>query len=188
MRDRVDQQRLEELLKLLNIERKRDAEKYCRTLTIRSDEFADIILAARLTGMRPYIYDCRFTEYTPKHLNPSGKELEALAKNGVGKMGRGAQKAANKIFQIFEDRRMFSAHLFYTPSHNYWHLFYFDQRDVTDHRNHWRHGPHIHYSRESFTNKPLKDVWAGVCSDPPELPKAIHIRYDYHHNRRKNEK
>ena len=29
-----------------------------------------------------------------------------------------------------EDRRIFAAHLFYTPDYDFWHIFSFDQRDL----------------------------------------------------------
>ena len=99
---------------------------------------------------------------------------------------REARKTVTKVFQIFQDRRMFSAHLFYTPSNKFWHLFYFDQLDVTDINNHWKAGgPHIHYSRESFTSAPLADVWRRVRARPPNPPPSVHVRYDYHHNRKR---
>ena len=76
-------------------------------------------------------------------------------------------------------------HLFYSRSQKYWHMFYFDQRDYQATENHWKHGPHIHYSQDRFTIEPLQDVWRKATSQAPELPPAIYIRYDYHHNRRR---
>lgn len=58
-------------------------------------------------------------------------------------------------------------------------------RDYSADENHWKHGPHIHYSRDSFTSEPLEEVWRKICQAAPEFPKSIHVRYDYHHNRRR---
>lgn len=178
---------LETLLRLLNIESKNEAKKYCRDLVIRSEDLSHIILTGRVSGLHPYEYACHFDQIAPPHLTPTDQDFAALSANGVGPMSRAARKTATKIAQIFEDRRVFSAHLFYTPSGKYWHLFYFDQRDITIRGNHWKvGGPHIHYSRESFCREPLKDVWRNVCASPPQPPSSIHIKYDYHHNRRKH--
>ena len=81
-------------------------------------------------------------------------------------------------------RRLLSVHLFYSPSYEFWHLFYFDQRDHDPRDNHWKHGPHLHYSQNSFTRESLASVWDKVRQPKPEFPRALHIRYDYHHNRR----
>jgi hypothetical protein len=175
---------IEKLVKLFNLEDKKSVERYCRDLLISSDDRFHIILAGRAPGIRPYLYACHFDQRTPEHLNPTDRDLAALASNGVGTLSRSARKTVTKISQIFQDRRLFSAHLFYTPSHKYWHLFYFDQRDVTAERNHWKiGGPHIHYSRESFCREPLREVWQAIRGSPPRPPRSFHIRYDYHHNR-----
>jgi len=181
-----DREGLERLLQLFNIEAKKDVQKYCRDLVIRSEDLTNIVLAGRVEGLQPYKYACHFAQISPEHLNPTERDLAALAANGVGQMSRAARKTATKMFQIFQDRRLFSAHLFYAPSMKYWHLFYFDQRDVTDRNNHWGlGGPHIHYSRESFCREPLSDMWRNVCASSPVTPASIHIRYDYHHNRKR---
>jgi len=86
---------------------------------------------------------------------------------------------------MFKDRRLLAVHLFYARSQKHWHMFYFDQRDYSADNNHWLHGPHIHYSQSSFTRETLATVWRGVCQAKPEFPKSVHIRYDYHYNRRR---
>jgi hypothetical protein len=130
-----------------------------------------------------YKYACHFSEYCPEHLIPTEQDRQALHNNGVGVMNRRARKVSRKIFQVFKDRRNFAAHLFFTSSKSYWHLFYFDQRDADGGNNHWKHGPHIHYSRESFINRPLETVWNNVKKKPQTLLKTIHIKYSYHHNK-----
>jgi len=175
---------LERVLQLFNVAAKNDVKKYCRDLVIHSDDLTNMILAGRVSALRPYEYACHFSQIEPEHLNPTERNFAALAVNGVGPLSREARKTVTKVFQIFQDRRIFSAHLFYTPSNKFWHLFYFDQRDVTDINNHWKAGgPHIHYSRESFTSAPLAEVWRRICARPPNPPPSVHVRYDYHHNR-----
>lgn len=185
MLSQSDKDGLEKIIRLFNLPNKKSVEKYCRDLVIRSEDLANLLLAGRVAGIHPYRYANHFSEFMPKNLHLTRGDLAEFATNGVGPMSKAAQKASTKMSQAFVDRRLFAAHLFFTPSHNHWHLFYFDQRDTTARRNHWKiGGPHIHYSREAFSNKPLSEVWKGVCETPPELPSSIHVRYDYHHNRR----
>lgn len=175
---------LEKLLGLFNLSKKREVERYCQELVISSSDFASVLYAGRVADLGPYKYACHFHESTPDHLHPNKDELAALAANGVGELRGSALKAMQKVTQVFRDRRMLAMHLFYTPSQKYWHLFYFDQRDHEDRNNHWKHGPHIHYSQDIFTREPLPQVWANATAEKPIFPPSIHVRYDYHHNRR----
>lgn len=177
-------QSFEDLVTLFNLNKKRDVEAHCRRLIIRSEEFADVLLAARVAGLGPYSYANHFIELAPASLEPSKEELQALGTNGLGKLNGKALKAIRKVDQMFRDRRLLAVHLFYARSQKYWHMFYFDQRDYSANNNHWIHGPHLHYSHDSFTREPLHEVWKKVCQPEPKFPKSVHVRYDYHHNRR----
>jgi len=175
---------LEKLLGLFNLAKKKDIERYCRDLIVSSEDLTKILLVGRVTGLGQYNYACHFDDIIPHHLHPKDAEHDALANNGVGPLTGDARKAMRKIGQIFKDRSLMAVHLFYTPSKKYWHMFYFDQRDYNARNNHWKLGPHIHYSQDSFINEPLDSIWARVVSQTPQFPPSIHIRYDYHHNRR----
>ena len=175
---------LTRLLQLFNLERKRDVERYCSDLVITSEDLTDLLLAASVAGIPPYCYACHFHDLQPESLQPTEAQLMALGSNGVGPLSKQAAKAVKKVSQTFKDRRLLSLHLFYTLDQKYWHLFYFDQRDYSGIDNHWKHGPHIHYCHDSFTNEPLASIWARATADQPSLPPELHIRYDYHHNRK----
>lgn len=176
---------LEQLLALFNVRKKRDLKSLAHKLTVTSEAFAELILAGRIGALAPqYHYACHFDETTPPELEPTQEELNALGRNGVGVLTGKALKASRKIGQIFRDRRLLCVHLFYSPSHRYWHLFHFDQRDTAWIQNHWRKGPHIHYVSDLMNPSPLAEIWAKVCKRPPEFPKSLHLRYDYRHNRK----
>ncbi|MFZ2308816.1 MAG: hypothetical protein WAW73_21400 [Rhodoferax sp.] len=176
---------LEKLLTLLNIDRKKEVERHCRDLVITSEDLVNLIIGGRSGVLGPYQYACHFHEISPDELEPTDGEIRALGLAKPGPLVGRALKAVRKMNQGFRDRRLLAVHLFYTRSQRYWHLFYFDQRDYGERQNHWKHGPHIHYSRESFVQQSLEQVWAGVCNAQPVFPKSIHISYDYHHNRRR---
>lgn len=172
-------QAFESLANLLNFEKKREVEKYCRALEVRSGAFTNLILCGRTGALHPYQYACRFRHDMPSHLNPTQAEIHAAGRVKVGPLrGQGAaSKFFRKIFQSYEERRLFAAHLFYSPCQRWWHLFYFDQRDRSEYRNHWRHGPHIHYTSDMFTHHPLPTAWEHVCDGHTNLLKGLHLRY-----------
>lgn len=176
---------LERLIGLLNLRKKREIELYCRDLVIASEDFANIILAGQVRSLGPYNHVDYHREFVPEDLEPSQEEINAYGRNGVGPLSTDAERFARKIDQTFKTRALLSTHLFYSSCHRYWHLFYFNQRDFNARDNHWKHGPHIHYSQNSFTRESLEALWTDVRAEKPKFPKTVHVRYDYHHNRRK---
>lgn len=112
---------------ILQCETKRDLEKYCRSLTLRQTDFALILLVARTGAFEPYKYENYIRDWVPDHLQPTDDNLGAIGANGLGPLGKAARKTMNKVSQIFQDRRHLAVHLFYTPDHVFWHLFYFER-------------------------------------------------------------
>ena len=116
----------------------------------------------------------------PEHLVPKERDHEALARNGVGPLSKDAKRFVNKIDQMFEQRRLFNGHLFIPAEYpSDWHLFYFDQRDVDRHRNHWELGEHIHLmNMVTHPRLPVLELVKKLESeDRPRLGGGLHIRY-----------
>lgn len=169
---------LQALLDLLNAPTKSAAQRQCRDLVIERRDFFDLIMAGRNGGLDPYLYACHFADHTPTHVPPTPEQLSALAQHSGGRFTGQAKRAVTRIFQSFDERRVFAAHLFYLPEKDFWSLFYFDQRDRSERDNHWGvGGPHIHYSCEAFTRAPLDDVWQAICQLQPRPPSGEHVRF-----------
>jgi hypothetical protein len=172
---------LADLVALLAIEKKQALKQHCRAVTIMQSDFADLILTAK-TGQLPWMHRAHHRNYTPEHLALTDKDLSAIASNPVGRFKPDAQKAANKLFAMFDDRRLLSGHMFYNADLSDWHFFYFDQRDFDRRRNHWRAGPHIHFINKLWPNRTAQSVWNEFCSSPsPEMRGALHVRFHRPH-------
>jgi hypothetical protein len=131
-----------------------------------------------------YQYACHFADCIPEHLEPTEAERDAIGRSKVGPVvDNAAKKFLTKTGQTFVERKLFAAHLFYSPSQRHWHLFYFEQRDKAEYRNHWKHGPHIHYTSEMLMRTPLSEVWGKVQTDQAAYLKGLHVRYIDHHHR-----
>lgn len=169
---------LKDLLDIFNCKSKRELEKLARNKVIYQQDFVALILAAQHNELTPYMYSNHFDRRTPSYLIPNQEEYEAISNNGVGKYKTPkAQKFANKIFQFSYQQRMTAAHLFYTPDHKYWHLFYFDDKDKSKYDNHWKHGPHIHFVSDLWPNLSLSYVWEKVCSGKLSFNNKLHLKY-----------
>ena len=165
------------IIDLLNCETKRDLEKYCRSFILKSRDFSKALQVALVGGFEPYEYASCFRQWYPDHLALQERDIKAIATSGVGPFTPAAKKTANKIFQTFEDRRMLAAHLLYTRDHEYWFLFYFDQRDTESPNRHWKHGPHIHLISHHWPGLRLDHVWRQIHEGKANFANKIHLRY-----------
>ena len=166
------------LLDLFNAKKKAEALKQCKDLVVCKTDLVNLVLAGQCGQLEQYRYASHFSDYLPDDSETTERKLEALGRNGVGPLTADAKRAVVSIDHMFRARRLFAAHLFYVPSHLYWHLIYFDQRDQSPDGNHWKiGGPHIHYSRESFCSIPMEQMWREICEMPPRPPGATHVRF-----------
>lgn len=169
--------RLEYLLPLFNVDKKRQLKQYCKDLEIHSNDFVALIFLGHDGALGPYRYANHFMDEVPQHLYPNAKEHAAIQDAKAGPSTGGAEKFIRRVRQLFEERRCVSAHLFYTPCHTYWNLFHFDQRDRSAEDNHWTHGPHIHMISSLWPGHTLKELWGKVISGDRNFPSGLHIRY-----------
>ena len=156
---------------------KSQLEKYCDTAIATSDDLAELILAARAGLLEPFLHVDHHIETVPGHLFTTEEEAKSVVQNGVGPVHGKAKRFFAKVFQAFEERRLFSAHLFYTRCHSAWYLLYFDQRDISREQQHWKHGPHMHLLSHHFGRLNLEIVWRQVGEGRVRAGRALHVRY-----------
>jgi hypothetical protein len=178
----LDKEKAEDLLtgdtlpKLFSFDKKSELEKYCREVVINSTDFADFILACEF-GDSPLRHEIHYRHYVPEHLYLSDKDRTALAVNPVGPVQPEAQKAVNKMSQMFKDRRYLVGHLFFLPDLSKWHFFQFDQRDLEDEENHWKEGAHIHFINWLWPHYDAKTLWDNFTSGKAKMGDSLHVRF-----------
>ena len=166
-----------QVINLLNLRKKSEIVKLCRDLTISSDSLAKILFSAKTGVIKPYLYANHFAEITPNDLEITKEQLNALGRAKPGKPDGKALKCSTKIDQQFKTRKLLNIHLLYLPDNDYWHIFYFSQRDYSENKNHWNYGSHIHYYCKAHTNRELNEIWQLFTSSKPKLPSGEHIKY-----------
>lgn len=175
-----DEQSLEQMVSLFNAEKLSKAKSIAKRITITKPSFVGLILAAKTGDLEemPYLHEMSVFERVPEHLVPTEEEHGALRKNGVGKLQGKAQKFATKMFQLQEERKWIVGHLFFTPSAEHWHLFYFDIKDMDEIQNHWKvGGKHVHYVSSLWPNLSASNVWEKLRSGSKGLGSNVHIRF-----------
>lgn len=166
------------LLEVLNIQSKRELVRHCKGLVVHQQDLVALILAAQHGVLTPYRYANHFARTVPANLQPNQEEQNAIASNGVGEFKtRTARKFVSKMYQLFREQRVLAAHLFYTPDHRFWHLFYFDNRDTAEVRNHWKYGAHIHYVSDLWPELLLPTAWQQISAGEATFANKLHLRY-----------
>jgi len=164
------------VLQLFEFDNKRELEKYCRNLTIDSEDFFFLIVAAQ-QGLIGYSHRIHHRDIVPKELRLERSSLTPIETDETGKLKGRSLKYFRKVSQIFRDRRYLVGHMFASRINLQWHLFYFDQRDHSVSSNHWEHGPHIHFINWLWPNHSMKSLWTEFISEKPNIRGALHIRY-----------
>ena len=109
---------LPSLLELFNFRSKNEVTRHCAGLVVHRQDLVALILSAQHGALAPYRYANHFADTVPRHLLPSEAEHTAIQQNGLGEFKtRGARKFVSKMFQLFRERRVLAAHLFYTPNY-----------------------------------------------------------------------
>jgi hypothetical protein len=153
-----------------------DLKRLCRSTTLYGGDFAGLVLAAG-TPVFPYLHAIHAKEYVPEGLKPTGHDLKTMASAKVGRMSPDVAKAFGKIDQIFVQRRQLVGHMFYMPDHAIWHFFYFDQRDTSTRRNHWKAGSHIHLVNFLWPKRTAENVWHEFNSGNVQMKGSLHLRF-----------
>lgn len=159
----------DDVLQLLSIEKKAALVKYCRGLTITKSALAALVFRASDLG---YSYDRKTFEYVPGFLQRGADPPSTMA-NEDGSITKEGQKFANRIVSIFDQRRVFIAHLFYNADK--WHIFYLDYDDIEDHGdNHWKGGPHVHFVNRLWANLTRETAWAHAWRQVKQESRRAH--------------
>lgn len=172
-----DSHKLDTLRHIFYCERKIELEKFCKNANISQSDFSALIVACE-SGVIPWHHQIHCLDFVPEHLKPTKEEHAAFSTvPGVGPLKDEAAKMMRKIRQTGKERRYLVGHIFFTPTLNNWHFFYFDQRDTAIKENHWSHGPHIHLINHLWPNHNAQTLWAKFRSGEVNLNGSIHIKF-----------
>lgn len=159
---------------LFSLKKKSDVMKMVKTITLTKDELVRAIFNANFLG---FTYLKKHKYFIPDDIKPTNEEKEALSNNGIGLIrSKKAKKFVKKIGEHFKKRKVISSHLFFKD--NEWHLLYFDYNDAyVKTQNHFKGGPHIHYTSFLLTSMTREVVWDMLDNRQVKI-QSTHLRYD----------
>jgi len=164
------------LAMLFLIDKKQELINFCKTITITGQDIYEHRLACE-GGLLPWHHHFCHQDMLPTGVELTDSEADALSLQWVEPSNPKTVKAMNKLRHLFDVRRYFVGHLFYSYDHLNWHLLYFDQRDIDNNTNHWEHGSHIHLINYLWPNYDLQSVFNATKSNKPHFSKSLHIRF-----------
>ncbi|WP_444893717.1 hypothetical protein ACJJIE_04630 [Microbulbifer sp. TRSA001] len=169
-----------DVFNLFEADTKKEVDKICSALTLKT---SDLIYLVKLSEAKiiefPYLHACKYLEETPENIRFTDRNIQAIKGNGVGKLSLDAKKAVNKLFQSPRFVKRTTAHMFYRIDQRYWHMFFFDLKDIAVNSNHWEYGEHIHYVSWLWPNLKCGEVWSKFCQlGKRSIGGTMHIRFE----------
>ncbi len=164
------------LLKIFCITSKGPLVQHCKSLTIDSADFVNIIQYSE-SRLIPYLHTIHHSEFVPIDVAPTREDAVFGQLTPGTQLEGNALKFFNKIGQVFKVRRLLVGHMFINPQSQQWHFFYFDQRDTDHLSNHWKKGPHIHFINYLWPKYTAQTLWEKFATGNPNISRSIHIRY-----------
>ena len=152
------------LKRLLEIRKKREVIKYCKSITLSEDDLVLLMYNCKKIG---FSWRSKFKEFVPKHLKITDCEVDELKQEKP-------QKLRKKVKSIFEERKKVCIHLFEKGSE--WHCFYYSDKDMeTGETSHFILGPHLHYISHLWTGYKKQQVWEAFDKRKIEF-EGVHIK------------
>lgn len=166
------------MVDICTAEKKSRLSAICKKARIPQEDFVNFIVASE-AGLLPWRHKISSRDFVPEHLQLTQKDIDASRDHSeVGKPASPAMnKSLNKSWEAGRQRRLLVGHLFYTPSLDNWHLFYFDQRDREGRTNHWAGGAHIHLVNWLWPGLNCQSTWEYFNSGNVQMKGALHIRF-----------
>jgi len=168
------QRNIDELLRILEIDKKSVLSKYCKNLSIHGNDFADLISWAdeRNPIYRHKIY---YREIVPDDLQPLLNSLPNVQYDKINALQQ--SNLLRKLAQVVKVRRQLVGHMFHNRDVTLWHFFYFDQRDTLENGNHWEHGSHVHFINYLWPNRDAVYILKEFLEEKPFIRGSLHIRF-----------
>ncbi len=144
-----------------------EVEKVARGVTITEYQLFQLIHNCAQVGFR---HRSRFPQYVPKHL--------VITEEDRAEMKQGEPRPfIKKISPLLQERRCIHVHFFNRGTE--WHCFWFSYEDIepTADKNHWLHGPHVHYISHLWANYTKAAIWASFDRRKTQISGNLHVRF-----------
>ncbi|MCL4669756.1 hypothetical protein [Burkholderia pseudomallei] len=171
---------IDDILKIVTATKMSELNKLCRRTVITERAFGEFIRVCD-AHVLPWLHVMSWRDFLPEKLQFTSEDSSNMPYLDIGPPRRGQAKAMRKWYQFLDDRRFLVGHMFYSPFHHNWQFFYFDNRDLNPHHNHFKHGAHVHLINHLWPGHTYESIWQTFNDGNPGMKGALHIRYHREH-------
>jgi hypothetical protein len=165
---------LEAVVTLLEFQKKRDLEKFARTVTIPFRDFAEYLGVCDDLDW-PYRHVFQRREFNGP-LEPKEGDLAGFS---PGASADALQATIKRVGQFFKERQVLYGHMLYTPDLERWHFIFFSERDLEAVGNHWKAGgSHVHLVNHLWPKHSAESVWRQFNTARKLAFDALHVRFE----------
>lgn len=164
--------------KLFTLDKKKDVEKYCKSIQISMVDLFQLIMVWQNLGLG---YSMKFRDFqAPIEFGSADidKIVDGMSGKGPQPLSDDGKKVLRKTDEMFRERKYRVVHMFACVPK--WHCFFFDQHDAfpdVTRPPHWKEGGHIHYLSYLTTSLDISEIWKLFDTRDAKLPKSIHIKF-----------
>lgn len=170
----IDGDGIDDLVRLIQFDKKRDLETFAKRLTIQFGDFAEFI---EVFDYVDFGYRHHFSRRElPSPLRPTAETLTGFKQDASPDELRASAK---KVSQFFKERQVLYGHMLCTPDLSLWHFFYFSERD-TRRVSHWKGAdghPHLHFVNHLWPQQSAESVWQTFNTGKNLSFGSLHIRF-----------
>lgn len=164
------------ILRIVTATNKNELGKFCKNTVITQDAFSEFIRVCQAKVL-PWNHLISYRDFLPKHLEFTSKDSSKVPDLSIGPPKKEQVKTMIKWYQLLRDRRYLVGHMFYSPDHRKWQFFYFDNRDLNQHDNHYKRGPHVHLINYLWPEHTPTTIWEKFTDGNPNMKGAMHIQF-----------
>jgi hypothetical protein len=167
--------------KVLMCQDKKELKQLCKSLTVESSDFVDVIIACK-AGALHLNHTMSFFDYLPEHLETRESDFDILDASRQVQTSPEGQKAFRRLFKTHGERKYKVAHMFFSREIQHplseWHMVFFEMDELYDKGNHWCGGSHIHITNYLWPNLYCQDLWNAFVSKREFPASKLHLAFN----------
>ncbi|MBM4208622.1 MAG: hypothetical protein FJ190_11665 [Gammaproteobacteria bacterium] len=165
---------------LISCKKKKDLEKFCKSESVSSPEFADFI-AACMSGTMPLNHAMKYFDYVPPHLETRDEDWTVLNSRNASERTPDENRVIRRIFKTHAERKYRVGHMFFSKELSHpikeWHFAFFELDELEDLGNHWVNSSHIHFVNCLWPKLYCQDIWNDFVLHKRFPSAKLHVKY-----------
>ena len=159
---------------------KKSLKTLCKSVVVRSDEFASFILACK-AGVTHLNHTMHWCDSVPEHLKERETDEEIFSAPREIQASKQGQAAFRRLFKAHGQRKYNIGHMFISKEISHpiseWHFVFWEVQELDARNNHWVGGTHVHITNYLWPNLYCQDVWEDFINRNRFPSSKLHVSF-----------